>query len=229
MLRTITPENRHRNEDLYEAMMVMRDDVVRNLWNWRVPDTTPGDDRDRFDRPDTIYLLYTDEDLGGEGRILATTRLNPTVEDHMLTSVFRRNVEPGREVRESTAFEWSRYIVDHRHPEFRKAMGRLGVCLTEACVAAGVRKLTWLATMPAYGMAKKTWPTMSMGLPVHYEDDDQDYVAAVSEMTTEAADTISARHGFTDGDRERFRAAGRPLADALVARMEKLRMPVRAA
>lgn len=224
MLHAITPSNRHDKKDLLDAMFHMRDDVVRNHWGWRVPETKPGDDRDRFDREDTIYFVRTRGDL-----VLGCGRLNSTTRPHLLSDVFPHCIEPGKLVQDERAFEFSRYVIDKKRKDFRLTMGWIELAINEAGLMAGVTRVSWLSYMHMLAHAKSAWSTVSLGLPTYFPDDDETYVAAVSKLDERGRDNLLTMYRFNEAKHDAIKQVAAEVVPDLQAIIAETSAPAREA
>ena len=73
-----------RYPHLFSRMFRQRHEIYVERRGWKALQSVNGEERDQFDRPDTIYLLAIDE----EDDILAGLRLLPTTGPHLLADIF---------------------------------------------------------------------------------------------------------------------------------------------
>ncbi len=172
-------------EDELELIYRLRYKVAVLNWGWNLPNCQDGRDKDQFDRPDTQYVLvYDDND-----NLVACSRLNTTTEPHLLSEIFPHHCEFSGVPRGKDIWELSRFVVDKDQlTHYQQVQLYLQMCLavTKFVVASGIRKVTWLSHKTRYTKSVVVWRTRPLGYPVHYEDDDQDYIAAIMD-TDEAA------------------------------------------
>ncbi|MEM7460235.1 MAG: acyl-homoserine-lactone synthase [Pseudomonadota bacterium] len=183
MFQIITPENRDKFAATIDSMHRNRYDVCVTQWGWDIPGIEPGYDKDQFDTEHTVYITITDPDLG---RVVASTRLNPTTQPHMMSELFADycNLQP-YPVSED-AVECSRYVIDRTPYEDPvkeyKIRCSLGIGMTEYCLANGISRMSWLTHQKFYQLIQKNWKTEPLGLPVRETPDGWAWVPAVAQV-----------------------------------------------
>ena len=186
MVQIITPDMHAAHTDELEAIFALRAAVIKR-WGWNVPGMEPGRDKDQFDTENTVYFLDTDQDTG---EAVGTARFNPTTGPHLLSEIFPHMCEfQGVPASEDT-WEAPRYMIDTKGvPDWqsKRSRSRLALALNNYALENGIRKMSWLSTIPLYRNMKNLWPTIPLGTPLHHEDDDNTYIAASSEMTSDAS------------------------------------------
>ena len=182
MFHIIKPEHRATSQGLLDAMHRNRHDVVVDQWGWDIPNIKPGYDKDQFDTESTVYIVVTDEEKG----VVASTRLNPTTEPHMLSELFSDfcNLQPYPV--SDRVWECSRYVIDRTLyrdalSEFR-IRAQLGIGITQFCVDESVNQLSWLTHQKFYNLVQKIWKTEPLGLPRRDTADGWAWIAAVSRI-----------------------------------------------
>lgn len=182
MVELVTPRNRHRYQRELNQMFEMRYRAAMSM-NWRLPEAVGEVDIDRFDRPDTVYVMDFDKDRNviGCGRIIPT--LGPT----LLSEVFPEFCEVG--VPSSPdIYEYSRCMIDSDRLDVRafvRTRARINVAMNEYCLKVGIPKVAMLTYKRHYPLIIRNWKTRPLGLPRFCEDDQATYVAVLSDMTTD--------------------------------------------
>ncbi|MEO0884054.1 MAG: acyl-homoserine-lactone synthase [Pseudomonadota bacterium] len=190
MVIVIEPERHAEFSFILEKSYEMRARVIRR-WGWNVPDMDPHRDCDSFDNDRTVYFIDVDDDE--PEKVVGTARFNPTMAPHLLSEVFPHMCEFDGVIRCPVTWESTRYIIDtHAVEEWQslRSRSRLAYALNEYAITNGIRRMSWLTTVPLYRRMKALWPTKPLGLPLYHKDDDNTYIAAVSELTEEASDTL---------------------------------------
>lgn len=197
MVLVIPPEKHAEHAQLLEEMFALRALVIQR-WGWNVPNFDPKRDKDDFDTDETIYFLDIDEDTG---ELIGTVRFNPTTSDHLMNTVFSDMCDDGPPS-STRIWEASRYMLDsHRWPNWKYVRGRtrLAYALNEYALENGIHSMSWLTTLPLYRNMIKLWPTEALGMPKYFEDDDNTYIAALSQFTEQAGDILLERIGGSLG------------------------------
>lgn len=183
MYQIITPDNRDKFAAALDSMHRNRYDVCVTQWGWDIPGIKPGYDKDQFDTEHTVYITINDAKLG---RVVASTRLNPTTQPHMMSELFSEycNLQP-YPVSADTV-ECSRYVIDRtlfNDPvQEYKIRCNLGIGITEYCLANGITQMSWLTHQKFYQLIQKNWKTEPLGLPVRDTADGWAWVPAVSQI-----------------------------------------------
>ena len=186
MVQIITSEMHATHKDALEQIYRLRATVIER-WGWNVPGFQAGRDKDQFDTAETVYFLDTDQDTG---EAVGTARFNPTTAPHLLSEIFPHMCEFNGVPQASDTWEATRYMIDTKgFPDWqsKRSRSRLALALNEYALVNGISKMSWLSTIPLYRNMKNLWPTLPLGAPLHHEDDDNVYIAAISEMTEEAS------------------------------------------
>lgn len=183
MYQIITPENRDKFAATVDSMHRNRHDVCVTQWGWDIPGAKPGYEKDQFDTEHTVYVTVTDPELG---QVVASVRLNPTTEPHMLSELYAEycNLQPYPV--SSDTLEGSRFVIDRtlfNDPlkEF-KIRCSLGIGAIEYCLANGIRQLSWLTHQTFYLLMQKQWEIEPLGLPVRDTPDGWAWIPAVSKV-----------------------------------------------
>lgn len=219
MIEIITPCSHGARAASLDDMHRLRCRVAVEQWGWKIPGIAPGYDKDQFDTDRTVYLLAY---AGAGDRLVGAARLNPTTEPHMLSEIFGDLCDLQAAPRDPAVYEFSRYVIDHaalsKEEQFR-IRGRLSAAINEFCLRTGVSALSWFSYRSMYQRAVQMWETTPLGLPRHFPDDDQTYIAAVSQMTAEGLARLRTAFSLSPGEpalvvRERWEAVDRRWLDA---------------
>lgn len=186
MTQIVWRDNRHQFEDLLDEMHRRRYRMLVEVLGWNIPGIKPGYDKDAFDTDDTVYLLKRHPETG---ELVASVRYNPTTKPHLISEVFPHQCEFEGVPAADDIWECSRLVYDTDRMSgetFQYVRKSFACAMTEFCVAAGIRAISWLSKKELYAAVLKMWPTRPLGLPVYYADDDAEYIAAFSEMNEAA-------------------------------------------
>jgi acyl-homoserine lactone synthase len=143
MIEVVTNRNAHRYESALDEMFRMRHRTLverRGLTALARPD---GRLMDRFDTPDAIYMLLTDDD----GAAIAAQRLLPTTGPHLFSEVLTDLCAVRGVVRDGKTLELSRYCVDEERlgrARMELARKELVVGMIEFCQRAAYDRITML-------------------------------------------------------------------------------------
>ncbi len=200
MIEIIPPGSRRARATSLDDMHRLRYRVAVEQWGWKIPGVTAGYDKDQFDTDQTIYILAY---AGAGERLVGAARLNPTTGPHMLSELFGDFCELQPAPRDPAVYEFSRYVIDHaalsKDEQFR-IRGRLSAAINDFCLRTGVRALSWFSYRSMYQRAVQMWETAPLGLPRHFPDDDQTYIAAVSQMTAEGLARLRMAFSLSPGE-----------------------------
>ena len=183
MYQTISPDNLAKYAATIDSMHRNRYVVCVRQWGWDIPGSKPGYEKDQFDTEHTVYVTVTDPDFG---KVVASTRLNPTIEPHMMSELYADycNLQPFPQ-RDDT-WECSRYVIDrtlyHDPVKEYKIRCNLGIGMTRFCLDNGIRQLSWLTHEKFYKLTQQVWKTEPLGLPVREADSDWAWVPALSQI-----------------------------------------------
>lgn len=126
---------------LKTSMFKMRKRIFHDELGW---DVTCYDDmeRDRYDRPDTVYVLY----LKGDD-VVATWRMLPTTQDYMLADIWPEYAD-GYIPRRPDCWELSRWALDFERLGSKAAFEPVAVnmfcTLAEYCILNGIEEVIML-------------------------------------------------------------------------------------
>jgi acyl-homoserine lactone synthase len=168
-------------------MFQFRHEVAVGEMGWTLPDAKDGYDIDAYDTEDTIYFL----DHDSTGRLIASSRLNPTTRPHLLSDVFPEFVTGNKVPSGPDIYEHSRYLVTKEgtsKEEFVRARARVLLAVHEFALANGIRQLTVLTYQKHYKLAAYLSRTRPLGEPIYYPSDDEYYIAITTDVTQEGLD-----------------------------------------
>ena len=197
MVNIITRENRDQYADVLDDMYRHRHRILVHHLGWEIPGIPDGYDCDAFDTEHTVYLVETH---GVTGEVIASARLNPTTEPHMMSEVFTELCEFGPVPRGEDIWELSRVVYDFdrmKRDEHRYTRGEFSVAITEFALRAGIRALSWVTFKELYASLIARWPTRPLGTFHHYAADNQDYIAAISQIDERSLAGMHQRRGDT--------------------------------
>ncbi len=151
-------------------MFHQRHQIYVERRGWKALKSVNGEERDQFDRPDTIYLLAIDE----EDDILAGLRLLPTTGPHLLADLFPHLVMSGDIPRGEDILELTRFYVAPFGASRQVRDWLVGVLCTgmlEYCLDHGVRRITSVIdTFLLKLMLSMEWKVRPLGLPQRYPE-----------------------------------------------------------
>lgn len=200
MIEIIAPASRGARGPSLDDMHRLRYRVAVEQWGWKIPGVARGYDKDQFDTEQTIYFLAY---AGADDRLVGCARLNPTTGPHMLSEIFGNHCDLQPAPRDSSVYEFSRYVVDHsalsKEEQFR-VRGRLSAAINDFCLRTGITALSWFSYRSMYQRAVQMWETTPLGLPCNFPDDSQSYIAAVSQMTAEGLTRLRTAFSLASGE-----------------------------
>lgn len=146
MIDLITSQNANQNIQLLREMFRLRHRIFKEQLGWPV-ECTDGEERDQFDRPDTAYLIASDETR----RVIGAWRLLPTTQPYMASTVFRTLFGDIQPPHAASVWECSRFVVDPLHRQLSasgidEATASLLVGITEFAVAYNVGEIISVET-----------------------------------------------------------------------------------
>lgn len=191
MVSIVTASNRSLYRSELDEMFRFRYDVAVGEMGWTLPNAAGGYDIDAYDTEETIYFL----DHGPDGRLIASSRLNPTTAPHLLLDVFPEFVDDGVVPRGANIYEHSRYLVSKTRTtqeEFIRARARVLIAVNEFALANGIEMLTVLTYQKHYKLAAYLSRTRPLGEPRYYPEDDEHYIAITCDVTQECLDKAYA-------------------------------------
>ena len=176
-------------QDLLNEMYSLRYKIAVEEWGWSIPTAHSGKDKDQFDTTHTIYFLV----FNNTDNLVACSRLNPTTQPHLLSEIFPEHCSFSGVPVDENIWELSRFIVDKsRLSHFEQVQLYLQMCLavTKYADGKGIKQVTWLSHKTRYTKSIVVWRTRPLGLPKHYPDDDQGYIAAIMDTDREAIERL---------------------------------------
>ena len=194
MVEIITKINRHLYRDELEEMFQQRYRVFIQGLGWTVPGSEHGRDEDAFDTEATIYLI---ERHPKTRMLTASCRLNPTIKPHLMSEIFPHQCELTGVPQAPDIWELSRVLYDGSRIQgtlFKKTRSAMKLAITEFCATAGIQSLTWLSRRVIFANMQTFWPTRPLGGSQFYEDDQEHYVAAISDINEKALKNARAKY-----------------------------------
>lgn len=168
-VHVVTRLNRHLYADALEQQFRLRHQIFVDELGWGALRRSDGREVDQFDTDHSIYLLGIEQ---GD-RVVAGTRLGPTLEPHLLADVFPHAAAQRGVPLAPDIYDWTRiFVVPSRRGENRpcRAAGTIKAAVLEYCLAQGIRQVTGLGEpywIPA--LTKLGWKPCPLGLPVEHE------------------------------------------------------------
>lgn len=196
MIEIILPEHRNTYASLLDDMFRMRYDVVVKQWGWDVPGIQPGYDKDAFDTDHTVYMLYLNE---ARDEILGSCRFNPTTLPYMISELWPGHCDLQQAPRAQNCWETSRFVVTDKvrsQDQYLEIMWRLGVGLTEYCLAADIERIVWFTDYPFYATIRSIMDVEPLGRPKLFHADDKEYFPAMGRITNQSV--RAARANLSD-------------------------------
>jgi acyl-homoserine lactone synthase len=176
------------NRQLYEDALEQHHRIRHNIYvgERRWMDLARPDERevDQFDTDKAVYLLGIEPD----GRVVAGSRLVPTLEPHLLSDVFPELAAVRGVPRAPDIYEWTRiFVVPERRANHHRchAAGVIFCGILEFCIAQGIRQLSvvceafWIPRLLAL-----KWRPRPLGEPA--VKDGMTIVGLTFDMTEEA-------------------------------------------
>jgi acyl-homoserine lactone synthase len=176
------------NRQLYEDALEQHHRIRHNIYvgERRWMDLARPDERevDQFDTDKAVYLLGIEPD----GRVVAGSRLVPTLEPHLLSDVFPELAAVRGIPRAPEIYEWTRiFVVPERRANHHRchAAGVIFCGILEFCIAQGIRQLSvvceafWIPRLLAL-----KWRPRPLGEPA--VKDGMTIVGLTFDMTEEA-------------------------------------------
>jgi N-acyl-L-homoserine lactone synthetase len=164
MVDVVTANNRHKFQEVVDAMHHDRKRIFVDSLKWNVPVVDGKFEVDQFDNADAVYLLALDETKKVH---LGSVRLLPTTKPHLMDTVFPmlcdNGVPRGEDIWEITRFCTAPHL---RGRQTWMAQSYLAVAMVEFGLLYGINRYTCLAetsflsTVMAIG-----WECEPLGLP----------------------------------------------------------------
>lgn len=185
MVDIVTAANRGLYMQKLDEMHRFRYEVAVEQMGWTLPDAVNSYDIDDYDTEDTVYFLEDNQD----GRLIASSRLNPTTKPHLLLDVFPEFVDGDDFPSSPEIWEHSRYLVTKRgtsQEEFILARAKVLIAVYEFALANDIKTLSVLTYQKHYKLAAYLSRTRPLGAPRYYPEDDEHYIAITSAVTQES-------------------------------------------
>lgn len=144
-------------------LAVYRHKVFVEQLGWQLPAEIPGEERDQFDRPDTLYVLARD----AQGQICGCARLLSTEQAYLLASVFPGLLGNQPAPHSAEIWELSRYTTQiingdgNSRIEARERFRVLLKAVVETALAQGAKRLITFSYIGVERIAR------NFGLHVH--------------------------------------------------------------
>ena len=148
-------------------MFAARKSVFVDLLKWKVPVRDGRNEIDRFDSGSARYLIL----LSDDGRHLASCRLLPTMQPHILDTLFPTLCE-GAVPRGPDTLEITRFCLDRglRAAERRVVRDQLVTAIVDHALERGVSTYTGVAEMGWFQQILSFgWACRPLGLPALHE------------------------------------------------------------
>jgi len=193
MIYVVDSTNRDAYQAQLEEMYRIRHDIYVGRRGWKALAKPDGRDVDQFDTEDTVYLLGLDE----YGHVTSGLRLNPTIEPHLIDTVFPHAVTFGEIPVDERIYEFTRYfVVPERVDRMkrRQAAGELLVAMFEYGLAQGLTHISLLCDSFFLNTAlEMRWKVQPLGLPTPY--DEGTCIAILFEVSHRVADSTREVRG----------------------------------
>ncbi len=192
MVHIVSSANRARFARQIEQMHKDRKRVFVDRLKWNVPVVDGHLEIDEFDTSHAIYLIETDD----AGRHLASVRLLPTTEPHILANVFSSlcdgPVPTGDDVMELTRLCVS---PDVPRPEASRLCNHMWIASLEFALLFGISRYTGVSQAQFLSaLLSSGWEVRPLGLP--REIDGQLTGAVLITVTPEGLRHARARLGY---------------------------------
>jgi acyl-homoserine lactone synthase len=191
MIFLVNAENRRLFESDLTKMHRQRKAVFVDRIGWKIP-VVSDMEIDRYDRDDTMYLLLKDT-AGGE--LLASARLLPTVQPHLMSDLFAAacsDVAP----RGPRIWEVSRFCTAPVLPPKRSRVALLWeiICgVMETALVYGVDQVIFAANRALLPLALRSgWEARTLGPTLR--DDNDEVTAAAALITPDGLRCVRERH-----------------------------------
>jgi acyl-homoserine lactone synthase len=168
LVHIVTRSNKRLFSTELDEMFRHRKRVFVDWLKWKIPVVNGTHEFDRFDNEEAVYLLEIDK----EGRHLASIRLLPTSQPHLLSEVFS-NLCDGPIPTGLDTWELTRFCVS---PDVPKAdairlMNLMWTSVVEYAVANRITRYTCVTHMAFLSQILTAgWDTEPLGLPKIVDD-----------------------------------------------------------
>jgi N-acyl-L-homoserine lactone synthetase len=143
MIVIVQQHNARQYAGLLNQMFQLRARVFHDRLRWRVQ-VVDGMERDKYDREDPVYVLYTDPD---QRRLIGSLRLLPTTGPTLVADYFADTVPDSAGLTSPEIWECTRFCVDEDYlgngnrEELVFASGVLFAALGEIAIESGIRSI----------------------------------------------------------------------------------------
>ena len=108
MIVVVEPHNAEKHADLLEQMFRMRARIFHDHLGWDVV-VKDGEERDKYDEQNPVYIIYTDED---GHRVKGSLRLLPTTGPTLVADFFSDTFPDAASLMAPTIWECTRFCLD---------------------------------------------------------------------------------------------------------------------
>ena len=194
-IHVVTWANRKQYRLVLERYFRIRYDIYVKRRGWRAVARPISIEMDAFDTEHTIYLIALD----AVGKIVGGSRLVPTLQPHLLDTVFPE-LAPNGPPRGADIFEWTRFFISPALRSSGRSSPMAGLVLSgvlEVAQTLGVRQISvvcesfWPKRLRALG-----WSIAELGNILPHEDGD--IVALLIDVTPEAIASTRRAYGIRE-------------------------------
>lgn len=182
LIHVVTIHNQHLYGRQLDEMFRMRHDFYVKQRGWSDLTSANGRETDDYDNEHAVYLM----NLGSQGEILATFRLNPTTTPYLLGDE-QQHYLSGDVPRSDEVWDLTRWMVAPKAR--RKGAGEIAnaqkylLCgVMEFAVSRRLTALTCLMDTVFYDRMAAVWPVSKLGEPQKFEVGDGEAVAVEIEV-----------------------------------------------
>ncbi len=194
MILLVNQNNHAANQAILTEMHCQRRAVFVDRLKWALA-VTDGLEIDIYDRPDSIYLLSLDTRTG---TLLASLRLLPTTQNHLMSSLFS-HLCPDKVPRGADIWEASRFCVNPAitsQAEKHNQLWRLIAGIMETSLLFGVNQVTFVAARALLPLTLKAgWQVSPLGNAQHHGKDK--ITAVIADITPEGLKTVRKCHDIS--------------------------------
>jgi acyl-homoserine lactone synthase len=168
MVHIVTKANKQRFANELDEMYRDRKRVFVDWLKWKIPVINDTYEIDRFDNDEAVYLLETD----GSGHHLASIRLLPTVQPHLLSEVFFSLCD-GPVPSGANIWELTRFCVSPKvsKAEGHRLMNLMWTSVVEYAVSHSIVQYTCVTHIAFLAQILSAgWDTKPLGLPKIIDD-----------------------------------------------------------
>ncbi|NDV50421.1 acyl-homoserine-lactone synthase [Salipiger sp. PrR003] len=207
MLHYIDDTNRAENTELLDQMFQLRARSFKDRRGWRVV-VEDGREHDHFDTLNPLYVVVSD----GNGKLLASLRLLPTMGPHMLADVFPEVMGDDQPIRNPLVWESSRFCVDTEAAKSYAASGINHVTrellrgLFEKAYASGMHNVVSVYDIYVERILKRAGCTFERLGPVVQYDKGLKTTCGLFKVSQEVVNQLTDEYEL-DHDREQSVAA----------------------